>query len=65
MRLKRSDIVGYLVPALAIITLTILLTMALLRLSEIQRDMRNNVNANMLWVISQTQIESLLLVDAL
>lgn len=65
MRVKRSDIVGYLVPALAIITLTILLTMALLRLSEIQQDMRNNVNANMLWVVSQTQIESLLLADAL
>lgn len=65
MRVKYSDIVGYLVPTLAIITLTILLTMALLRLSEIQQDMHNNVNANMLWVVSQTQIESLLLTDAL
>lgn len=65
MIFRRSDIVGYLVPILAIITLTVLLTMALLRLSEIQQDMRNNVNANMLWVVSQTQIESLLLADAL
>lgn len=65
MILKRSDIVGYLAPILAIITLTVLLAMALLRLSDIQQDMRNNVNANMLWVVSQTQIESLLLADAL
>lgn len=65
MTFRRSDIVGYLVPILAIITLTILLTMTLLRLSEIQQDMRNNVNANMLWVVSQTHIESMFLADAL
>lgn len=64
MTFGRFNVMGYLVPVLAIITLTVLLTLALLRLSEIQQDMRNNANANMLWVVSQAQTESLLLGDA-
>lgn len=64
MRLLRFNLVGYLLPVLAIITLTVLLTLALLRLSGIQQDMRNNASSNMLWVVSQAQYESLLLGDA-
>ncbi|WP_165972632.1 sensor histidine kinase [Paracandidimonas soli] len=44
--------------------LAILLTVSLFRLADIQRAMRNNVNANMVWVIYQTHVESLMLANA-
>lgn len=65
MNLTRSGVLGYVLPVLAIIVLMILLSVTLFRLSEIQRAMRNNVNANMVWVIYQTHIESLMLSDAI
>lgn len=61
MSLTRSNVLGYALPVLAIIVLAILLTVTLFRLTDIQRAMRNNVNANMVWVIYQTHIESLML----
>lgn len=39
--------------------LIVLLMFALTRLAHIQHDMRSNVSANMLWVITQTQVEAL------
>lgn len=39
--------------------LIVLLMFALTRLAQIQHDMRSNVSANMLWVITQTQAEGL------
>ncbi len=65
MSLTRSSVLGYALPILAIIVLAILLTVTLFRLADIQRAMRNNVNANMVWVIYQTHIESLMLGDAI
>lgn len=62
---KRSSLLGYLVPILTIVILTILLTLTLLRLADVQRDMRNNVSANMVWVVYQAHTESLLLRDAI
>jgi len=65
MNLTRSGVLGYMLPVLAIIVLAILLTVTLFRLSNIQRAMHNNANANMVWVIYQTHIESLMLGDAI
>lgn len=64
MRLTRSGVLVYALPVLAIVVLTILLTITLIWLAEIQRAMRNDANANMVWVIYQTHIESLKLGDA-
>lgn len=64
MSLTRSNVLGYLLPILAIMVLAILLTVSLFRLADIQRAMRNNVNANMVWVIYQTHVESLMLANA-
>lgn len=64
MSLTRSNVLGYLLPILAIMVLAILLTVTLFRLADIQRAMRNNVNANMVWVIYQTHVESLMLANA-
>src|SRR5690554_2685602 len=65
MSLTRSGVLGYVLPILAIIVLTVLLTVTLFRLADIQRAMRNNVNANMVWVIYQAHIEGLMLDDAI
>ncbi len=65
MNWKRSSLLGYLLPILTIIILTILLTLTLLRLASVQQDMRTNVSANMVWVTYQAHTESLLLRDAI
>lgn len=52
-------------PLAAVFALTVLLIFALARLAQIQQDMRSNVNANMLWVITQTQVKGLRLSAAL
>lgn len=65
MSLTRSSLLAYLLPILAIMLLAVLLTVTLFRLADIQRGMRNNVNANMVWVIYQTHIESLMLETAI
>lgn len=64
MSLTRSNVLRYLLPILAIMVLAILLTVTLFRLADIQRAMRNNVSANMVWVIYQTHVESLMLANA-
>lgn len=64
MGFVRSRVLGYVLPILAIVVLTVLLTVTLFRLADIQRAIRNNVNDNMVWVIYQTHIESLMLADA-
>lgn len=56
---------GFFLPLAAVLALTILLIFALARLAQIQQDMRSNVNANMLWVITQTQVKGLHLSAAL
>ena len=65
MSLMRSSILSYTLSIIAIVVLTILLTVTLFRLHEIKRTMRNNVNANMTWVMYQTHIKSLLLANAI
>lgn len=65
MSLMRPSILGYTLSITAIVVLTILLTVTLFRLNEIQRTMRNNVNTNMTWVMYQTHIKSLLLANAI
>lgn len=65
MNWKRSSLLGYLLPILTIIILTVLLTLTLLRLASVQQDMRTNVSANMVWVTYQAHTESLLLRDAI
>ena len=52
-------IFGFFVPLAAVIALMALLMFALTRLAQIQQDMRVNVSANMLWVITQTQVKGL------
>lgn len=65
MRRTRSRVLDYSLPVLAILVLLTLLTHTLIRLTDIQQGMRNNVNANMVWVLYQTHIESLMLGDAI
>ena len=45
----------------AILAFTLLLVFALLRLFETEREMRNSVDDNMLWAVSQGQVAALLL----
>lgn len=65
MKLIRSRFLGYGVPVFAILVLAVLLTITLLRLTDIQRSMRNTANADMVWALSQAHIESLLLSSAI
>lgn len=55
MRSPRS---AYALPSLAILTFAIFLGFALSRLFMVERDMRDNVDENMLWVITQAQVAS-------
>lgn len=64
MSFMRSSILGYALSIFAIIVLSILLAVTLFRLNDIQRTIRNNANANMVWVMYQTHIESLMLANA-
>lgn len=56
--------IRYILPLLTIILLLVLLSVALFRLSVIQREMHYNSNANMVWVTYYTHLESLRLTDA-
>lgn len=56
--------IRYILPLITIVVLLALLAMALFRLSDIQREMRHNTNANMVWVIYYAHLESLRLTDA-
>ena len=57
--------IRYILPLITIILLLVLLGVALFRLSVIQREMHYNSNANMVWVVYYTHLESLRLTDAL
>ncbi len=59
MKWKRSGVLTYAIPLCVILVLIVLLTLTLIRLAGVQRVVRNNVNANMVWVIYQAHIESL------
>ena len=56
--------IRYILPLITIAVLLALLAIALFRLSDIQREMRHNTNANMVWVIYYAHLESLRLTDA-
>lgn len=64
MASARKKILHYLLPALTIIVLIALLTAALLRLGNIQQEMRHNTNINMTWVTYYANLEGLRLLDA-
>ncbi|WP_217987787.1 sensor histidine kinase [Halomonas salipaludis] len=49
---------AYALPALAMIAFAGLLTFSLVRLIQVEQDMRSNVSENMLWVITQAQVAS-------
>ena len=49
---------AYALPALAMIAFVGLLTFSLVRLFQVEQDMRSNVSENMLWVITQAQVAS-------
>src|SRR5690606_27522244 len=55
----------YPAPVAAILALTLLFGVALFRLAQVHQDLRENVGTNMYWVVSQSQIESLRLSNAL
>lgn len=56
---RRGRVLGFFMPLVAVAALILLLIFALTRLAQIQHDMRSNVSANMLWVITQTQVKAL------
>ncbi|WP_373181567.1 sensor histidine kinase [Halomonas campaniensis] len=49
---------AYVLPGLAILAFATFLGLALVRLFLVEQDMRDNVDENMLWVISQAQVAS-------
>lgn len=57
--------IRYILPLITIVLLLALLGVALFRLSVIQREMHYNSNANMVWVVYYTHLESLRLTDAI
>ncbi|WP_019589513.1 MULTISPECIES: PAS domain-containing sensor histidine kinase [unclassified Thioalkalivibrio] len=48
----------YVLPVLAVLTFAIFLTVSLMRLHDVEQDMRSNVDENMLWVTAQAQVAS-------
>lgn len=57
-------LLGVTLPVLAIAIFVILLAFSLIRLSEVERDMRIEATQNMLWVISRAHVSSLQLSEA-
>ncbi|WP_164730496.1 sensor histidine kinase [Pelagibacterium montanilacus] len=57
--------IGVVLSTLGVGVFALLLAFALIRLSEIERDMRVEATQNMLWVISQAQVASLRLSDTI
>lgn len=51
----RRHLAGFVLPVVTAVVLVVLLIIALSRLAQIQQDTRSNNDANMLWVLSQTQ----------
>ncbi|WP_018936119.1 PAS domain-containing sensor histidine kinase [Thioalkalivibrio sp. ALJ24] len=48
----------WVLPVLAVLAFATLLTVSLMRLHDVEQDMRSNVDENMLWVITQAQVAS-------
>ncbi|WP_205342536.1 sensor histidine kinase [Denitrificimonas caeni] len=65
MTRTKKLLIRYILPLITIILLLALLAVALFRLSVIQREMRYNSNANMVWVVYYTHLESLRLSDVI
>lgn len=65
MSLKKKTLISYVTPLVAIVVLLGLLIVALFRLSTIQKEMRYNTNANMVWVVYYAQLESFRLMDTI
>lgn len=57
-------LVGFILPIVTIAVFVVLLAFSLMRLADIERDMRIEATQNMLWVISRAHIASLNLGDA-
>src|SRR5690606_32169454 len=57
-------LIGIALPILTIVIFAVLLAFSLLRLAEIERDMRIEATQNMLWVVSRTHVTSLQLREA-
>lgn len=57
--MARSTYAGYLVPVIAVSAMLALLTLTLSHLTAVHDNMRNGDQANMTWVLSQTQIQGL------
>ncbi|MBV2145076.1 PAS domain-containing sensor histidine kinase [Falsochrobactrum sp. TDYN1] len=64
MSRRARALLGVALPVLAIIMFIVLLAFSLMRLSNIERDMRIEGTQNMLWVISRAHISSLQLGEA-
>lgn len=65
MNRSARSLVGILLPILTIVIFVLLLTFSLIRLSDIERDMRIEATQNMLWVISRAHVASLQLSEAM
>ena len=63
MTRNKKLFIRYILPLITIVVLLVLLAVALFRLSGVQREMRHNTNANMVWVIYYAHLESLRLTD--
>ena len=57
-------LIGIALPLLTIVIFAVLLAFSLMRLSDIERDMRIEATQNMVWVVSQTHVASLRLREA-
>src|SRR5690606_23756692 len=57
-------LLGVVLPILTIAIFVLLLAFSLMRLSDIERDMRIEATQNMLWVISRAHVSSLQLSEA-
>jgi PAS domain S-box-containing protein len=61
---SRRALLGVALPILTIVVFVLLLAFSLMRLSDIERDMRIEATQNMLWVISRAHVASLQLSGA-
>ena len=64
MSRQARALLGVVLPVSAIVIFVVLLAFSLMRLSDLERDMRIEATQNMLWVISRAHISSLQLSEA-
>ncbi len=58
MSFRLGGFSSYALPAFAVVLFAVFLSVALAQLAIIERDMRKNVDENMLWVVTQAQVAS-------